>query len=164
MKKARLLLSTMIVILVASSISGAFAGNNIDTPSKVLPPLQPPKLLSAISIWSTSIGSASPQNSIPVIVTFNVSNQFNSGICGLDQSNFKLTTLTVPPYGPAVVLTSLTQLDLSRVPHICYYYIRIAPTTYQGTQYKWTKGTYNVRLDYIQNGQVAASNTFSFTV
>lgn len=160
MKTVRLFLAIIVLFMLASTMNGAFAANNVVTP----PIVQPPNLIPSINIISTSLGSASPQNSNPVIVSFNVTNMANRGICGLDASNFNLATITVPPYGPAVVITSLTQLDASRVPHICYYWIRVAPTTYKGTQYKWVKGTYNVRLDYIQNGKVAASRTFSFAV
>lgn len=146
MRIGGLILATISVVILASCINSASASDT------------------SINVKPISVGSASPQNSIPVIVTFDVTTPTNHGICGLTSSNFKLTTLTVPPYGPAVVITSLTQLDSSRVPHICYYWIRVAPTTYQGKQYKWTKGTYNVRLDYIQGSQVVASKTFSFTV
>jgi hypothetical protein len=159
MKRARLLQAFAILFTAALSMNCVFAADTMATPQ-----VQPPKLMTSINIISTSIGSASPQNSNPVIVSLNVTNLVNRGICGLDASNFQLATITVPPYGPAVVITSLTQLDASRQPHICYYYIRVAPTSYQGTQYKWVKGTYNLRMDYLQNGVVAASKTFSLTV
>jgi hypothetical protein len=119
----------------------------------------------SINIISISVGSSSPQNSIPVIVSFDVNVPPNrGGICGLSASNFRLKTLSKPATGPDVVITSITQLDSSRVPHTCYYWIRVAPATNHGIQPKWVKGTYNIQLDYIKNLQTAGSKAFSFTV
>ena len=162
MKIAKFLLVTIAFVVIASCINSTFADN------KATPPiLPPPKLLTGIDIWSVDPGAAAPQNINPVTVTFNVSQLANRGICGLNASNFNLSSIKVPQYGPVIGIKDLTQLDASRVPHICYYYIHIVPLKLlinQGYQYKWVKGAYSAQLNYIQNGQIVASKAFNFTV
>ena len=131
--------------------------------SLILPSLN---LSPRINIIWISARSASPQNSNHVTLSFNVTNllSHSHGICGLNASNLKLAILNAPPHASSLAITGLAQLDDSLIAHSCFYNITIAPTAILGIKPKWVAGTYNVRLDYVQSGNVKANKNFSFTV
>ena len=108
---------------------------------------------------------SSAGNSKEAVIEANVT-QLEGYVCGLDINNFKLNTLKAPYYGQKVAINSVRSSAVAiGHPHApCYYSIRIAPETNQGGQFTWGKGTYSLKLNYINNGRQLAYQTFKLTV
>ena len=87
-------------------------------------------------------------------------------ICGLNETNFKLETITVPPGGAAVIIEDVFATSSTAVnqPIDCNFWLNLAPTWFQGQQYTWLTGTYTVKLWYVKDGKQISSKIFSFRV
>jgi len=148
-------------------VSGVKGGSAVSTTSQIPIDLIAP----SISININAIeGKASSGNGEPIKLIVNVTkivknSQPVEDICGLDASNFKIETLTVPPYGATVGIKSVAP-----APHPnfmygqspCNHEISIIPTSYQGKQSTWLNGKYVLKLDYIKGGHQLASREFKF--
>ncbi len=159
-KATKFLLAAIAIAIVVSSVnSTADENKTVSSPLGILfkTPLK-------INIISLSAQAASPQNSKPVTVTFNVSSIFVRGICGLNASNFKLTTISAPPHAPLLVIAGLYPWNDPYAANNCKCNISIAPFALYGLKPKWVSGIYKERLDYIVGGQIKANTTFSFAV
>jgi hypothetical protein len=109
--------------------------------------------------WISTTGAAKG-NSQRVGVDFNVVLPTGTPICGLDNSNFKLETLSVPPGGAEV----MGGVGASTSPS-CDYIMNIAPIMdYQGNPYTWGPGEYIVVIRYIKDGKELASKNINFTI
>lgn len=157
---SKFLLASIAVALVASSFCNV-AADNKTTSAVTLHVIDLPMKINILGIASQYSNS---QNSKPVTVTFNVSSIFVHGICGLNASNFKLTTISAPQHAPTVVITGLYPWNDPQAANNCKYNISIAPLMIPGIKTKWVNGIYRERLDYLVGGQVKANKTFSFMI
>jgi hypothetical protein len=166
MNKRRTLLAFVVMLIVV--IGAATAAQPVSHPGRSIGSLQNPLQNGpAIEVDLIKIAPASPGNSEPAKVGIRVvSGAMKQDICGLDASNFNLETITVPPGGPAIVIKSIypTSAVAANLPPSCNYWLEVAPTSYQGNQYTWLTGTYTLKLNYVTNGQQAASKMLSFRV
>lgn len=169
MKKSNAFLTFVVLLILALAIVNAMpvSVRYPNQPVVVKPGLNPQLIAPHININLIKIAPASPGNSKPVSVSVNVTSPVTKqDICGLNSSNFKIDTLNVPPYGPAVVIENVLPISSVAInqPMDCDYWLSIVPTSYQGKQYTWVTGTYTLKLSYIQKGQQLAETTFSFRV
>lgn len=166
MNKEKMLLAFVLMLIVAAS--AATAAQQVSHPGRSIGSMQSPPLSApTIEVISIKIAPALPGNSEPVNLGIRVvSGATNQDICGLDESNFNLETLTVPPGGPAIVIKNIYPTSAVAVnqPVSCNYWLDMVPTSYQGSQYTWLTGTYTLKLNYMANGKQLASKTFSFRV
>lgn len=165
MEKAKAALGLVVLLVFAVSIVGAYPTPN---PGQTIVTKPNPQMFAPfINIFSIKIAPAAPGNSEPVTAGVKVQSAIKKeDICGLDASNFKLETITVPPGGAAVVIKNVYATSSTAVnqPVDCNFWLELVPTSFQGTQYTWLTGTYTLKLYYLKDGQQIADKTFSFRV
>lgn len=124
--------------------------------------IRPESFAPKFDVLTIGTGSAATGNTESVIIyfellKFNVSGDRWEVVRGLNASNFKVDTINVPPYGALV--------DVEWVDSDNYgYTIHLIPTTYQATQYVWTRGVYGLQLNYIKDGKRVNSCKLNFLI
>lgn len=169
MKRSKAFLAFAAMILLSVSAVNAaqpsimYPNSPVQANLKVNPQLLAPY----INIGLIKVSPAHAGNSMPVNMSISlILPATQQTVCGLGASNFKLDTLMVPPYGPAIVIKNvfaISAIAINQSPS-CVYWISMVPTSYNGKQYTWVSGTYTLKLYYIKNGQQIANKTFSFRV
>lgn len=169
MKRSKAFLAFAAMILLAASAVNAAQPSAMypNSPVQANVKVNPQLLAPYINIGLIKVSPAYPGNFMPVNMSVSViSPATQQTICGLDATNFKLDTLRVPPYGPAVVIKNvfaISAIAINQSPS-CDYWISMVPASYNGKQYTWVSGTYTLKLYYIKKGQQIANKTFSFRV
>ncbi|HWQ18456.1 MAG TPA: hypothetical protein VN455_01675 [Methanotrichaceae archaeon] len=176
----------MAIIVLAMSLAGAMLPSpNFDLNQKSTFAKAGSFTLSpapSINLGAIDIGQAASGNSMPVMLTANVTHFLSASktteaICGLEMFNFNIDTLEVPPGGKAARIMSVspTYSSVMYAPASCSYLISIIPITdylnsgspnkpSPAKQNTWANGVYTLSLAYLDGGNEIASKTFSFTI
>ena len=165
MKRGIAALGIIMLLVLAASVAGGYPAPGFSQVSLKKP--DPQLFAPTISIIQIKIAPAAPGNNEPVTVGVKVKSAFNQeDICGLNETNFKLETITVPPGGAAVIIEDVFATSSTAVnqPIDCNFWLNLAPTWFQGQQYTWLTGTYTVKLWYVRDGKQISSEIFSFRV
>ena len=129
----------------------------------------PEPMMSLSMTYSININRINPKdaaagNSNNVAIDISIG-QFENFLCGLNEDNFIINTLSAPLDGHNASIYSVGASSTSRGGSpSCNYSINIAPARYQDNQYLWGDGNYTFQIDYVRNGQQLANKTFNLTI
>ena len=118
----------------------------------------------SININRINAEDASAGNSNNVAIDISIG-QFGNFLCGLNEDNFIINTLSTPPDGYDAAIYSVGASFTSRgESSSCNYSINIAPVSFQDKQYPWVKGNYTFQIDFVRNGQQLTNKAFNLTM
>ena len=156
MRLAKALLALSMLVIVAMSIT---YGAPLSTqpmkamPLQVIKPIYSPQ----INVMN-KVGPMSFKPDEPLFLTVEVV-QLGQGICGLNESNFKLDSSLIeikrvyPLNGPTEKYPNAT----------CFYDIDVLPAVYKGKQYTWapSNAILSFKLSYMMNGKELTNKTIT---
>jgi hypothetical protein len=120
---------------------------------------QTQSLKTSIKVGEIDYGSAAPGNSEPVTLTIQVVNPlYPTGICHLNESNFKIE---VPTHGFSYTAIAIKNVKAEWFPRFCDCKVQIAPWIFQGKQYKWANSPGAFNLYYFKGENQLAVTTFN---
>jgi hypothetical protein len=106
-----------------------------------------------VLVGSFRESGAAPGNSYEAYLVINVSHENytlneNPAVTGLQKSDFAVDTLKVPPYGAEVRILRVTEYPRFSGSYI----IALVPASYQGEQYTWLEGIYQLQTTVRSGG------------
>ncbi len=96
----------------------------------------------------TSPANAAPGNSNNILMLVSVTDSNGNAVSGLGARSFAVDATVVGPGGSQVDIKNAKEASRASG----FYLLELVPTTYQGTQYKWVKGTYLLSVT-VSKGQ-----------
>jgi hypothetical protein len=88
---------------------------------------------------ATDVDLATPGNSRGLPLVVSVTDADGAPVTGLGSPNFLVEAKLVAPYGSSV---EIQQPNGVAGGYDGFYYVRLVPTSYQGTQHTWVTGRY----------------------
>ncbi len=94
---------------------------------------------SGAALGDQSVDIAMPGNSRPLPVVVSITDADGMPVTGLAVANFDVQQKLVAPYGASVEIAAVNGIMGGGDG---YYWVRLVPVSYQGTQYTWTAGRF----------------------